>query len=141
MERRRRGGRAGGGLTVAIPTLASGAATSPVAAPDTPAPGPERPPASRWRSARARWDARYMPYLFIAPFFLLFTIFGVYPLVRTAWVSLFDWSLLGTHSFIGFDNYTQLMGDTRFWNAVWNTLGIFVLSTVPQLTLALVLAQ
>ncbi len=82
-----------------------------------------------------------MPYLLIAPFFLLFAVFGLYPLVRTLWVSLHDWSLLGSHSWVGLDNYVQLATDERFWNAVRNTLGIFVLSTVPQLTLALVLAH
>jgi cellobiose transport system permease protein len=82
-----------------------------------------------------------MPYLLIAPFFVLFAVFGLYPLGRTLWVSLHDWSLLGTHSWVGIDNYTALMSDERFWNSVRNTLGIFVLSTVPQLTLALVLAH
>ena len=82
-----------------------------------------------------------MPYLLIAPFFLLFAVFGLYPLGRTLWVSLHDWSLLGSHSWVGLDNYVQLATDERFWNAVRNTLGIFVLSTVPQLTLALVLAH
>jgi cellobiose transport system permease protein len=82
-----------------------------------------------------------MPYLLIAPFFLLFAVFGLYPLVRTLWVSLHDWSLLGSHSWVGLDNYVQLATDERFWNSVRNTLGIFVLSTVPQLTLALVLAH
>ena len=33
------------------------------------------------------------------------------------------------------------MHDSYFWNAVENTLGIWVLSTVPQLLLALVLAH
>jgi len=82
-----------------------------------------------------------MPYLFIAPFFVLFAVFGLYPLVRTAWVSLYDWSLLGDHSFVGTDNYVELFADPYFWNAVRNTLGMFVLATVPQLLLALGLAQ
>ena len=82
-----------------------------------------------------------MPYVLVAPFFVLFAVFGLYPLGRTLWVSLFDWSLLGSHSWVGLDNYVQLATDERFWNAVRNTLGIFVLSTVPQLTLALVLAH
>ena len=88
-----------------------------------------------------RAEFRYSPYLFIAPFFLLFAVFGLYPLGRTLWVSLHDWSLLGTHSWVGLDNYAQLMVDTRFWNAVRNTLGIFLLATIPQIMLALLLAQ
>ncbi len=37
-------------------------------------------------------------------------------------------------------NYSRLMGDPDFWNAMLNTLGLFVLSTVPQLLFALVIA-
>ncbi|WP_448624784.1 carbohydrate ABC transporter permease [Geodermatophilus sp. URMC 64] len=111
----------------------------------TTAPAPPRRddarPGTRRRRALSRWDTRYSPYLFVAPFFLLFAVFGLYPLVRTFWVSLHDWSLLGTHSWVGLDNYTELLADSYFWNAVGNTLGMFVLATVPQLLLALGLAQ
>ncbi|MBM0236093.1 sugar ABC transporter permease [Micromonospora sp. ATA32] len=90
----------------------------------------------------SRFDTRYSPYLYIAPFFLLFGVFGVYPLAYTFWVSLHDWDLLGSdHPFVGARNYTQLMADPDFWHAVVNTLGIFVISTVPQLLAALWLAN
>ncbi|MFF5173885.1 carbohydrate ABC transporter permease [Micromonospora sp. NPDC000089] len=90
----------------------------------------------------ARFDTRYSPYLYIAPFFLIFAVFGLYPLAYTFWVSLHDWDLLGANpTFIGAGNYTQLMGDPDFWHAVVNTLGIFVISTVPQLLAALWLAN
>lgn len=98
---------------------------------------PKRPMSVRL----ARADIKYSPYLYIAPFFILFSIFGLYPMIWTFWMSLHDWNLLGTHTFIGFDNYTELMTDTYFWKAVRNTLGIFVLATVPQLLLALFLAN
>nr|WP_237448221.1 sugar ABC transporter permease [Nocardioides flavescens] len=52
-----------------------------------------------------------------------------------------DWDLLGTRSWVGLGNYTALLEDEDFWNALVNTLGIFVLSTVPQLLVALALAQ
>ena len=80
-------------------------------------------------------------YVFVSPFFLVFAVFGLFPLVFTFWVSLHDWSLLGGHSWVGFDNYRTLVSDDHFWNALRNTLGIFVLATVPQLLMALALAQ
>jgi cellobiose transport system permease protein len=62
--------------------------------------------------------------------------------VYTLWVSLHDWDLLAAdHPFVGLANYSALMSDSDFWNSVYNTLGIFVLSTVPQLLLALWLAN
>ncbi len=84
---------------------------------------------------------RYSPYLFIAPFFVLFAVFGVFPLVYTGWVSLHDWDLIGDHTFVGLANYTELLADPDFWNAVVNTFGIFLIATVPQLLLALMLAN
>ncbi|HEY0697900.1 MAG TPA: sugar ABC transporter permease, partial [Micromonospora sp.] len=90
----------------------------------------------------SRFDVKYSPYLYIAPFFVLFAIFGAYPLAYTAWVSLHDWDLLASEqTFVGLENYRRLLADSDFWNSVVNTLGIFVLSTVPQLLLALWLAN
>jgi len=91
--------------------------------------------------ALTRFDNRYTPYLVIAPFFVVFGIFGLYPLLYTAWVSLHDWQLIdGDQGFTGLDNYAKLLGDANFWNALGNTLSLFVLSTVPQLLAALGLA-
>ncbi|MEU6719069.1 sugar ABC transporter permease [Nonomuraea sp. NPDC046802] len=84
---------------------------------------------------------RIAPYAYIAPFFLIFAVFGLLPLLFTFYVALFDWNPIGEHVFIGFDNFTRLFGDTRFWNAAWNTVSIWLLSTVPQLVLALGLAH
>lgn len=106
---------------------------------------PAPPPPKSRQSLRTRLsnaDLRVSPYLYIAPFFVLFAIFGAYPLVYTLWVSLHDWDLLATeHEFVGLANYSRLLGDADFWNSVVNTLGIFVLSTVPQLLLALWIAN
>jgi cellobiose transport system permease protein len=87
-------------------------------------------------------DVKGSPYAYIAPFFLLFCAFGLFPLAYTAFVSLHDWTLLSdVHKFVGLDNFTQLLGDDYFWNATFNTLSIGVLSTVPQLLLAIWLAH
>ncbi|MFV2111261.1 carbohydrate ABC transporter permease [Micromonospora sp. DT178] len=112
-------------------------------APPSPAAPPPRPPARRRSRSHSltRLDLKYSPYLYIAPFFVIFGIFGLYPMLRTAWMSLHDWNLIGDHSFIGFDNYVALVKDEYFWNATLNTFGIFLLSTIPQLLLALFLAN
>jgi cellobiose transport system permease protein len=91
---------------------------------------------TRW----SRFDLHGSPYLFIAPFFVLFTAFGLFPLAYTAWVSLRSWDLTGDAGFVGLANYSRLLGDPDFWNALVNTLGLLVLATVPQLVLALIVA-
>src|SRR5436305_15330895 len=89
-----------------------------------------------------RLDEKASPYLYVAPFFVVFGVFGLFPLAYTAYVSLTDRNLLNPVShFIGLHNFALLIHDSYFWNAVENTFGIWFLSTVPQLTLALLLAH
>jgi cellobiose transport system permease protein len=94
-----------------------------------------------WRDRLTWLDVKYTPYAFIAPFFILFAVIGLFPLLYTAYVSLFDWELgADEHAFIGIENYTTLMADSQFWNAMFNTISIFVLSSVPQMIIAVLLA-
>ncbi|RAJ33214.1 cellobiose transport system permease protein [Kitasatospora sp. SolWspMP-SS2h] len=115
------------------------ATTSPGAAtgPGRPA-RPARPAGPRRRGN----PLRHLPaYSFIAPFFLVFGIFGLYPLVYTGWVSLHHWNrLTGDAGFAGLDNFRELLADPDFYTATFNTLSIFLLSTAPQLLLALAVA-
>jgi cellobiose transport system permease protein len=94
-------------------------------------------PARRWSHLRERMS----PYAFISPFFLVFAVFGLFPMVFTFWVSLHDWDLIGTRSWVGFGNYDRLFADGYFWNSVVNTFGMFFLATIPQYVLALWLAH
>lgn len=96
----------------------------------------------RIRDRLSRADTKLAPYAFMSPFFIVFAIFGLFPLVYTAWVSMHDWSLLaGDQGWVGLANYRELFGDPDFWNAFVNTIGIFLLATIPQLIIATVLAQ
>lgn len=93
---------------------------------------------------RHRLDLKFSPYLYIAPFFIVFGVFGVFPLLYTAYVSMTGWRVdrPGSEStFVGLDNYVTLWNDPLFWNALRNTVFIGLISTVPQLLLALGLAH
>src|SRR5262249_48698037 len=90
----------------------------------------------------SRWDFKASPYVYVAPFFVLFAIFGVYPMLYTLYVSRQHWTLgADTHNGIGFANFVELWHDQAFWRAVVNTVGIFILSTIPQLLAALFIAN
>ena len=66
---------------------------------------------------------------------------GLFPLLYTGWVSLHNWNLIGGQGkFIGLENFGFVLGQPYFWNAVGNTLSIFLLSSVPQVVLALLIA-
>jgi cellobiose transport system permease protein len=102
----------------------------------------DRPPRKiGFRQTLGRWDVRLSPYLYISPFFLLFAVVGLFPLIYTGWVSLHEWSLIGGKGeFVGLDNFTFVLGQDFFWKSLRNTFSIFVLSTVPQVIAALVIA-
>ena len=101
-----------------------------------------RPATSRLRRHPSRLTERVAPYVYISPFFLLFLAFGLFPLVFTGWVSLHDWEPLATeHEFIGLENFRAMFEDPRFWKAVFNTFSIFLLSTIPGIVLALLIAS
>ncbi|MET9873576.1 sugar ABC transporter permease [Actinacidiphila glaucinigra] len=105
---------------------------------------PARPPAAQAPAAPPRrLLARLSPYAYIAPFFALFAAFGLFPLLYTAYVSLYRVELQtpGEMEWRGLDNYTALLRDDFFWTALRNTFTIGVVSTVPQLLMALGLAH
>lgn len=58
----------------------------------------------------------------------------------TAWMSLYDWPLLGSKSFIGFENYRTLLSDRQFWNSLWFTTKYTAVITPIIFLLAFVLA-
>jgi len=89
----------------------------------------------------SRWDVRFAPYLYISPFFIIFAIVGLFPLLYTAWISLHEWNLIrGNQGFVGLDNFVHILQQPRFGVALRNTFSIFLLSSVPQVILALVIA-
>jgi cellobiose transport system permease protein len=89
----------------------------------------------------ARLDRSTTPYFLVSPYFILFAVFGLFPLGFTLWVSLHKWQLAGEKTWIGFDNYEFLLSYDRFWGSIINTLAMFVIATVPQLLLAMFIAN
>ncbi|MBP3036255.1 sugar ABC transporter permease [Arthrobacter sp. zg-ZUI100] len=96
---------------------------------------------SPFKHRLSAWDVKFSPYLYISPFFLLFALVGLFPLGYTFWVSLHDWHLLkGQGDFVGISNFIEVLQDRFFWNSLRNTMSIFLLSSIPQLVCALVIA-
>lgn len=89
----------------------------------------------------SRLDHKLAPYLYVSPFFVLFLIVGLFPIGYTAVISFMDWDMVrGTGTFIGFDQYAYVLAQPKFWVALRNTFSIFLLSSVPQLICAVIIA-
>ncbi|WP_066144039.1 carbohydrate ABC transporter permease [Glutamicibacter mysorens] len=93
------------------------------------------------RHRRGQLDFKYSPYLYISPFFLLFGLVGLFPLIYTFVVSINDWDLLGgAGAWVGLENYQAELSSPLFWNSLFNTFSIFLLSAIPQLVIATFIA-
>lgn len=77
---------------------------------------------------------RLTAYSFIAPNFIGFTIFTLGPIFFAIMLAFHQWDGSNDMTFIGLDNFTEMLGDNRVKDALWNTI-VYVLATVP-LTLA-----
>ena len=99
---------------------------------------PQRP---TFRQRMSRFDLKASPYFYVSPFFLLFALVGLFPLGYTLVVSLHEWDLLtGQGPYVGLDNFAAILTDKYFWNSIYNTVSIFLLSAIPQIIVALVIA-
>ena len=80
------------------------------------------PPRRHGRSARvAAREERVAGYAFVSPFFILFAIFGLFPIVFTFWVSLHDWSLLGGKQAGSGSTTTRRCSTTTTSGTPWST--------------------
>lgn len=107
-------------------------------------------PAARLRRARQRPASarrrralhRFWPhYLAVSPFYLIFAVFGLFPVGFSLFLAFQRWDGLNPVTYAGLEQFRFLAKDEVFRHAVSNTLIIWVLSTVPMLLMSLMLAS
>ena len=92
------------------------------------------------RRGRGTRSGALTPYLFLAPYLVLFILFVAFPAVFGLWISFHNWDyLLPGKPFVGLQNYVNLFtpGSTTagpFWQAMRAT-GIFTVLSVPLLVI------
>jgi multiple sugar transport system permease protein len=86
---------------------------------------------------RKQWTA----YLFLSPVLILFAIFTFFSVGYAFWLSFHEWNILEPHKpFVGLDNYSRLLKDTRFREATLNTLYYTAVSVPLTIGLGLFVA-
>lgn len=104
-------------------------------------PAPRKAPLSlrlaQWKHAafKERWS-----YAFIAPFFLLYLVFGFFPQAFSVVLSFSKWNGMGPVKFVGLANFQVVLKDSVFWQAMANSVIIFFMHVPLTMFLALVLA-
>jgi len=93
------------------------------------------------------WDRnqlRLTPVFFLAPAMLLFSVYVVYPIFTSLWISLYEWNGVGKMFWVGFGNYIEMWEDDRVHTAIWNNLIwliFFLLAPLISLGLGIFLNQ
>lgn len=77
-----------------------------------------------------RW---YIPWILVAPALIWVLVFALWPFLNTIVLSFTDARPLTGGSFVGLENYQDLLSDKRFWNALVTSL-VYVALSVPFLT-------
>lgn len=88
-------------------------------------------------------------YFFVAPFFIVFLVFQLYPIFFTFRTSLTDaagWAKVLDNKIIGFDNFAKIFNfgseiSKFFWQSLGNTVIMWIFNFIPQIGMALILAS
>lgn len=91
------------------------------------------------QGARLRPGSGWAPYLFVAPFFILFAAFWVYPVVYSLWLSFQHWSATSS-VFLGLANYQRMLTDPAVQAAFGNAIWYLVVNNCFQIPIALAIA-
>lgn len=102
---------------------------------------PKRPRVSGKPVRKASYQRQgWVAHIFLLPWMLGMVAVTAGPLIASAVLAFTDYDLLTSPEFIGFDNFTQMMSDDRFW-ASSRVTALYVIVSVPlQLAFALFLA-
>lgn len=93
------------------------------------------------QSRSSHWWEHNLRYVFVLPTVLMILGLSLFPLVYSLWVSFLQWDLQRPQTrFIWFQNYIDVLRDTRMWEALEHTLFIIVVAVLAELLLGLLLA-
>jgi multiple sugar transport system permease protein len=101
-------------------------------------PGTRTPGAPVRPTRRRRW--KLLPWLFLLPALVLFAVFKFVPMVRAIEMSFHEVRPYLGDQWVGLDNYTAVVTDEAFRDAIWHTIVLAVGQTGGSLALGLVLA-
>ena len=78
--------------------------------------------------------------LFCLPLLAMYILFSFVPLIKTFYYSITDWSGYGDFNYIGFENFTKVFKDAKFWSAMYNNVKFFFVGGIIVFGLALLCA-
>jgi putative chitobiose transport system permease protein len=74
------------------------------------------------------------PYLFLVPACIILGAFIFYPLLQAIWMSFTDYNMISDPSFVGLENYKEIVEDDLFWKTLGQTF-LYLIVVVPTLVI------
>jgi raffinose/stachyose/melibiose transport system permease protein len=90
---------------------------------------------------RAPGEPRHIAYVYIAPAMLFYLVFAFAPLIYTGWLSFFDWDGITVGTWVGLDNYDQVLSDPAIRQSFVHSLELIFFFAVLPCILGLILAS
>jgi alpha-glucoside transport system permease protein len=81
------------------------------------------------------------PWLFLFPAIVALGVYLAYPVVETLRLSVTQRIPGGGSEFVGFDNYAQMFGETKFWEAMRNNMLWLIVVPAMSTAMGLLVAQ
>ncbi|MBO0880760.1 MAG: sugar ABC transporter permease [Mycobacterium sp.] len=103
--------------------------------------GTEAPLVQSGQVSRPKRFREYLPlYVAISPFYVIFAVFGIFPIAFSLYLAFHAWDGIGPMKYVGLEQFRYLLSDSDFWHSILVTFEIWVISTIPMLFLAMVIA-
>jgi len=90
--------------------------------------------------SRLKNGHKLYPYLFISPFYIVFLVFGLFPILFSVYISFYKWSGFGVMSPVGITNYYRVIHDPLFWQSIRNVIFLWLGHIFILIILAFALA-
>ncbi len=87
-----------------------------------------------------KYKQKTAPYIFISPFYVLFLVFMIYPILFSFRASFTSWNGVNDMKWVGLQNYINLVQDKIFLQSIINGVVMFIMYVPIMLTLALFIA-
>lgn len=92
------------------------------------------------RQAGPPGEPRRVAYLYVAPAVIVFALFLLAPLLHAVWLSLYEWDGLTVGTWVGLDNYADVLTDPELRAPFWHALVLVCFFSFIPVCIGMVLA-
>jgi raffinose/stachyose/melibiose transport system permease protein len=88
---------------------------------------------SMWRFRHLDWSSL----LLVTPAMTFFSVFVIYPIIQTVWLSLWKWDRISPGVWVGLDNYKKVLTNPEIYSAFSHSLVFVLFYSVIPITIGL----